>query len=285
LKVLRHFKCKLPILFRGDSTLLDGASLLRALVRRMALRWVYSHVDVALAVGQNNHDYFTWCGIPDERIVFAPHSVDIARFADVNAGYDRRALAQRRALAIEDNSVVIVFAGKMQQQKNPLLLLNAFMEMNDKSHLVFFGTGLLESRLRSEARNHSNIHFMPFQNQSLMPVTYRVGDLFVLPSSSETWGLALNEAMACGRAIVASTKVGGARDLVSHGVNGWVFESGSLYSLIAVLREAASLGREGLHLMGEQGRSTIARWSTEESSRRIGAAVLNISRAWNNRGE
>jgi glycosyltransferase involved in cell wall biosynthesis len=46
-------------------------------------------------------------------------------------------------------------------------------------------------------------------------VVYRMGDLFVLPSAyGETWGLAVNEAMACGRPVLVSERVGCAADLV-----------------------------------------------------------------------
>ena len=59
-----------------------------------------------------------------------------------------------------------------------------------------------------------------------MPVTYRLGDVFVLPSAfDETWGLAVNEALACGRPVLVSDKVGCAPDVVSAGVNGEVFRA------------------------------------------------------------
>jgi glycosyltransferase involved in cell wall biosynthesis len=88
------------------------------------------------------------------------------------------------------------------------------------------------------------VHFLPFQNQSLMPVVYRLGNVFVLPSQGpgETWGLALNEAMATGRAIIASSKVGGARDLILPGTNGWIFESGDRGALERALGQAADRG-------------------------------------------
>ena len=47
-----------------------------------------------------------------------------------------------------------------------------------------------------------------------MPIVYRLGDLFCLPSQGpgETWGLAINEAMACKRQVIASNKCGAAID-------------------------------------------------------------------------
>ena len=96
------------------------------------------------------------------------------------------------------------------------------------------------------------VHFMPFQNQSVMPAVYRLGDVFVLPSQGpeETWGLAMNEAMASGRAVIASTKVGGACDLIQPGKNGWIFESGVCSSLEGALRAATARGRKDLHRHG-----------------------------------
>jgi glycosyltransferase involved in cell wall biosynthesis len=163
----------------------------------------------------------------------------------------------------------------LQPKKNPTLLLEAFRALHDGSHLVFFGNGVLESELKAQVERHSNVHFLPFQNQSVMPVVYRVGDIFVLPSQGpgETWGMALNEAMACGRAVIASSMVGGARDLIRVGVNGWLFESGDVQGLIHVLRLAVGVGRKGLKEMGIAGHALISNWSTEESARCISEIV------------
>jgi glycosyltransferase involved in cell wall biosynthesis len=276
LQALRHFKGRLPVLFRGDSTLLDRRVWWRSLLRRLFLTWVYHHVDVAIAVGSNNRDYFVWCGLPPARVALAPHSVDTVRFASDGEDHERRALEWRRALGIDPDAGVILFAGKLQAKKNPLLLLDAFLELRDGTHLVFVGNGELERELKLRAQNHLRVHFMPFQNQSAMPAVYRLGDVFVLPSQGpeETWGLALNEAMASGRPVVASDKVGGARDLIDEGRNGWMFESGDREGLQAVLRRAVGSGRQALRIMGAAAQRSSARWSTEESARLIAEAVL-----------
>ncbi|MEO7684103.1 MAG: glycosyltransferase, partial [Gemmatimonadaceae bacterium] len=81
LRVLRTFHGKVPILFRGDSTLLDERSLWRSAARRALLRWVYAHVDTALYTGQLNRAYFRAHGIRDDQLVWAPHAIDNDRFA------------------------------------------------------------------------------------------------------------------------------------------------------------------------------------------------------------
>jgi glycosyltransferase involved in cell wall biosynthesis len=281
LRVLRYFKGRLPVLFRGDSTLLDHRPWWRALLRRLFLTWVYSHVDVAIAVGTNNRDYFRWCGLPSWRIVFAPHSIDTVRFAAERASHENLAAQWRQELGVGPEAIVILFAGKLQPKKNPGLLLDAFGSLKDGSHLVILGNGELEGELKERAETIENVHFMSFKNQSVMPAVYRLGDIFVLPSQGpeETWGLALNEAMASGRAIIASSKAGGACDLILSGENGWIFESGNRSALEDVLRRAVARGRPGLHAMGRTAQAQSVHWSTEESARRIGEAVLAWRRA------
>jgi glycosyltransferase involved in cell wall biosynthesis len=276
LQALRHLKGRVPVLFRGDSTLLDDRTWWRTLLRKIFLTWVYRHVDVAIAVGTHNRDYFAWCGLPLQRIAFAPHSIDTIRFAADPAAHDRRAGRWRHELGIDPGAIVVLFAGKLQRKKNPNLLLNAFGALSDGSHLVFVGNGELEAELKTKAATLRNVHFMPFQNQSVMPAVYRLGDVFVLPSQGpeETWGLALNEAMASGRPVIASTKVGGAPDLIHPGADGWIFESGDQKALEDTLRGAVARGRAGLHEMGRVAQARSVHWSSEESARRIAEAVL-----------
>jgi glycosyltransferase involved in cell wall biosynthesis len=280
LAVLRHFKNRVPVLFRGDSTLIDHRTWWRALMRRVFLSWVYSHVDVAIAVGTHNRNYFAWCGLPLSRIALSPHSIDTLRFASDAAAHERRAGGWRESLGIDPDSIVFLFAGKLQQKKNPVLLLDAFRALEGAAHLVFVGNGELEAELKERSQGLKRVHFMPFQNQSVMPAVYRLGDLFVLPSQGpeETWGLALNEAMASGRPVIASTKVGAGCDLIQPGINGWIFESGNGSDLLERLRFALACGRPVLRAMGTAAQTSSARWSSEESARLIGDAVAAAAR-------
>ena len=275
LQIMRRMKGRMPVFFRGDSTLLDQRPPLRRLARNMALRWVYRHVDTVIAVGQNNADYFAWCGVPKGRIAVAPHSVDTRRFAEASRSDEEQAARWRDELGIGAQEMVLLYAGKLIPKKDPGLLIEAFLRLQTPAHLVLFGSGELESQLKARARGQARIHFQPFQNQSAMPAVYRMGDVFVLPSRGpgETWGLALNEAMACGRAIIAGSKVGGARDLIRPGSNGWVFESGDLNALVQVLETALAGGRAALHAMGQEGQRMAGNWSTEASAARIAEIV------------
>lgn len=268
LRLLRSMKGRVPVYFRGDSTLLDPRPPLRRVARRLWLGWVYRHIDWAIAVGQNSADYFAWCGVPRTRIAIAPHSVDTRRFEHSESA-DEQAAAWRAELGIDPGEPVVLSAGKLYAVKAIDLLIDAFQNLSTPAHLVIVGNGELEQQLKARAASQPRIHFLGFQNQSRMPTVYRLGDVFVLPSRSETWGLALNEAMASGRPCIASTRVGGARDLIRPGSNGWVFESGQVQALTGTLDTALALGRKGLHAMGGEARRFIDGWSTQAAAARI----------------
>jgi glycosyltransferase involved in cell wall biosynthesis len=106
-----------------------------------------------------------------------------------------------------------------------------------------------------------------------MPVVCRLGDVFVLPSRGpgETWGLAGNEAMACGRPVIVSSDVGCAPDLVDE-TNGAVVPSDDAGALRDALKDVLS-DSEKQRRMGECSAERIQNWSIDEAAARTVAAV------------
>jgi glycosyltransferase involved in cell wall biosynthesis len=273
LKTIRYFKNKIPVIFRGDSTLLDEQGGFKAVLKSVVLRWIYNHVDGVLYVGTNNKAYFKKYGLKEKQLSFAPHAVDNERFAE-NRKDEAKEL--RKDLGLDDKDILILFAGKFEEKKSPLLLLDAFISMNRENiHALFAGNGVLEDELKLKADGNTNVHFMDFQNQSYMPVVYQACDLFCLPSigPAETWGLAINEAMACQKAILASNKVGSAIDLVKQGSNGAIFNAGLLADLVLQLNNLVDKKTEGLKLMGKASKQIIDDWNFEKQVLAIEKAV------------
>lgn len=252
LSCIRYFKNKIPIYFRGDSTLIDVTSFLKSVIKRTTLKWVYKHIDYALYTGEHNRQYFEHYGLSQKQLIEALHVVDNSRFLDSAGLYQQKALEWRESLGIPKENTVFLFAGKLEPKKNPELLIRAFLDLcetRNDCHLIIVGDGILKEKLMHLSQHpstslnlsqpHLNINFLPFQNQSVMPIVYRLGDVFVLSSQGpgETWGLAVNEAMACGKAIIVSDKVGCAKDLVEPGINGFVFQSGNERDLLNKMKE------------------------------------------------
>ena len=264
LKVLRYFKGKIQILFRGDSTLLDEPSgwALKKMGRRLLLSWVYSHVNKVLYVGTANRQYYKAHGLKEKQLLFAPHAVDNLRFTQT-VEEDQRAL-----LGIPINAVVFIFTGKFQHKKDPKLLIEAFMRLEDETaHLLMVGDGELTELLRDFVSRQifsisRRVHFLPFQNQNQMPGVYRIGNVFVLPSQGpgETWGLSVNEAMACSLPILVSNKCGCAEDLVEEGENGFVFRHSDAEDLKKKMKLCLDK-QDKLKQMGQRSRQIIDSWS------------------------
>jgi glycosyltransferase involved in cell wall biosynthesis len=249
-KVMKYFKGKIPVWFRGDSTLLDKESRLKSILKKLYLNWVYSYVDMAFYVGTNNKAYFKKYGLTEDQLIFTPHAIDNERFAE---NKQNEATTLRKSLGIDKEDI-----------KNPFLLLESFISLKRKDiHLLFVGNGSLEEnlKLKVESLELKNVHFKNFQNQTQMPVIYQACDLFCLPSISETWGLAVNEAMACGKALLVSDKVGCAVDLVDFR-NGAVFQSENLVDLSQKLI-ALTNDQSILKKMGENSLKNIENWSFE----------------------
>src|SRR5690606_18318940 len=80
LKVIRQLRRTIPIIFRGDSHLLDNLGVFASLKRRIFLSWIYRGIDIALYTGKNNLDYYKWCSVPQRKMIFGPHAIDNSRF-------------------------------------------------------------------------------------------------------------------------------------------------------------------------------------------------------------
>ena len=242
LAAMRHFHGSVPVWFRGDSTLLDPLPFWKRTLRKMTLNWVYSFVDRAFYVGQANKRYFLRCGLKEDQLTYAPHAVDNEFFMKDDEERREEALQIRKDLGIGAEARVFLFAGKLEAKKQPIELAEAFASLQSQAHLIYVGSGMLEDELKERFDSNSNIHFVGFQNQSKMPIWYRVADVFCLPSRGpgETWGLAVNEALACGRRVIVSNRVGCAEDLVKGKSHGAVFRWNNTQSLHNALEDGLS---------------------------------------------
>ncbi|KAF0130593.1 MAG: group 1 glycosyl transferase [Bacteroidetes bacterium] len=262
---MKYFKGKIPVYFRGDSTLIDEKSGLKQMLRRLVLTHVYKKCDGAFYVGQHNKTYFLKHGFSPDKLYFAPHAIDNERFSSNVISFKQQAGEWREKLGIAKEDLVVLFVGKFESKKNPILLLEAFRHLNQTgSHLIFVGNGIYEEEMKHMAEGQINIHFLPFQNQQMMPVVYHLADVLALPSQGpgETWGLVVNEAMACEKAILLSDKTGCAPDLVSDNVNGRIFTSGDMQDCSAALKHLLK-SKEGLEKMGNESFRIIQNWSFE----------------------
>ena len=265
------------LLFRGDSTLVNKKRSIVSFFKNILFQFVYRNVQTAFAVGAHNKVYLLKCGLKEKQIRIAPHAVDNKRFAEHEDAMEQRALEERRLMGIEDNALVFQYAGKFYGLKQLDILIKAFQQTTETGfQLLLTGNGEDEAYLKSLAASDSRILFQSFKNQSAMPWVYRMGDVFVLPSKSETWGLGVNEAMACGRPAIVSSNCGCAPDLIINNKTGYVFKTGNIIALKKCLELFQN--REGARQMKQSVKEHIAEFSLQRVAEAIERGVMNDER-------
>jgi len=268
-----------PLLFRGDSHRLIPEFGMKSWLKQQWISQIYQRFAAFLYVGKANHEYFRHHGAPTDRLFFTPHAVDNDRFFAESESAPQQAITWKQELGIPASHAVILFAGKFETKKRPLDLVQAFRQANlDRVSLLFVGSGNLEQDLKIAAAERPNIYMAPFQNQSLMPRTYAIADLVVLPSygSGETWGLAINEAMCMARPAIVSSHVGCRQDLIQPDINGLVFPAGDIDALANCLQAAFS-ERARLRKWGESSQQQIRQYSYTQTTEGLRTALSNLN--------
>jgi glycosyltransferase involved in cell wall biosynthesis len=252
LRVLRYFHKKVPILFRGDSVLLHEGKGMRKWARRLFLTWVYRHVDYALYVGTHNKSYFLRHGLRHSQLVYSPQAIDVDRFSGSENKGCRDVTNWKEELGVPADHVTVLYAGKMTKVKNPSFVIELADACRDLPlTFIMVGNGQLKADLQQKCKGNPQVIFLDFQNQSMMPLVYRLGDILIMPSIKETWGLAVSEAMASGRPVMASEAVGCAVDLVVEDETGITFGVDDIDKCVRFLKgicaDRGRLGKMGLN--------------------------------------
>ncbi len=237
-------------LSRGDSQLEITTSPLKRAVKFVAYRFLLPRFDAHLYVGQRNREYLKHYGVKDARLFFSPHFVDnewwssrAAAAADVGIGDRGLGIGEKPQSAMRnpqsEKRTAFLFAGKFIPKKRVMDLLEAAAGVPE-ARVVLVGDGPLRPQLEERAGRpdlKGRVEFAGFKNQQELPAYLAGADCLVLPSDgTETWGLIVNEAMACGTPAIVSTACGCEPDLIVHDQTGYSFPLGDTHALADRLR-------------------------------------------------
>lgn len=258
----------IPVLLRAESWLADRPRNRATLAaKELFFRLLRPAVAATLPIGSRNRDYWARYLGEDMPQFLMPYAVDNAYFTARAKVADTAQL--RAELQLSPERPVILFASKLQQRKHTDHLLEAYHRLclsvpSAHPYLVIVGDGEERARLEAFANelNLEGIRFAGFRNQSELPGFFAMAQVFVLPSRHEPWGLIVNEAMASGCAVVVSDDVGAHVDLITDGVEGFVYPTGDVDALADALRQVL-VSPEQAQRMGEAARSRITNWDFE----------------------
>ena len=184
-----------------------------------------------------------------ERVRFIPTWVDAEVFHPVTPA---QRLRLREGFAAEHGLPLqarwISFVGRLDTQKNPGLLLEAFARVvaphaqgpAASAVLLLVGNGVLRAELEARARSlglKQQVRFLGLQSQDTIARLLQAADLFALSSAYEGMPMALLEALGCGTPAVV-TDVGEVRRVVHDDVNGVVVQRHDASAFAAGLARA-----------------------------------------------
>lgn len=271
----------IPAIYRGDSTLQTAPAGPAWYAWRTRTRARLREYAAWLAVGRRSRDYLASFRVPEPLIFDSPHAVDNDAFAAGAAAAQapQPRVAARRALGLDPSAFVVLFAGKLSPAKRPLDVIRAAAAMDrSRVQVLIAGDGALGPACRDEAQRLGvTAAFAGFVNQRDLPRAYAAADCLAVPSTSETWGLVVNEALATGLPCVVSDRVGCAPDLVEDGVTGAVVPVGDRDRLAAALSAIQRRRAEG-HDFAPACRARAARYSYARATAGLVAALGRLDR-------
>ena len=201
-----------------------------------------------------------------------PNGVDVERFHPGLRPFD----AWR-----EPGRVNLLFVGRLDPRKGVQLLLDAMPEVIEgsggRARLLVVGDSYLRPRFEASVppsiREH--VRFLGHVPAADLPRWYATGDIFVSPASgNESFGIVLLEAMACGRAVVASD-IPGYRSVVVPDVNGLMFPPGDrarlAQTLVALIGDA-----ERRQALATRGRARALEFAWPRVTDRIEAVYREV---------
>jgi glycosyltransferase involved in cell wall biosynthesis len=252
---------RVPMLVLSETTPLSFRASYKPRWRVRLLSWLLRRSAACLYIGTRNRTFLSEMGVDQERLFHCPYSVDNSFFYEQTA----RLLPQREGYCLQyglDPSLpAFLFSGKLIPKKRPLNLLNAYLDagLDDRAQLIFVGEGserhALARRIGECGARH--VHLLGFFNYRAMPLAYVLGEVLCLPSGpTETWGLVVNESLACRRPAIVSAAAGCAPDLVGPG-NGWIVPVDNHAALVQALHTAFE-SRAEWPVMGLAGKAKVA---------------------------
>lgn len=227
------------------------------------------HFHLYLAPGVKTKQYLEYMNVESSKIVVTGYGVENDYYLQEYNNFKNQTTP--KTLKNISTSKNFLFVGRLSPEKNIISMLQSFRAVNhlDKNWgIIIIGNGKQKEEIESyvlENNLKDRIHTIGFLQQNEISKYYALGDVFILPSTSEPWGLVVNEAMLCSMPIIVSNRCGSAPELVKEGVNGFSFDPYDIqklqqlmYGFITNKYDIKLMGKESLHIVKQHSPEKIA---------------------------
>jgi glycosyltransferase involved in cell wall biosynthesis len=274
----------IPVLLRADMWLRDRPrSGVKILLKKLFFQLLKTMVNGVLPVGTLNREYWEHHLGDDVPLFLMPYAVDNEYFQRLSTEARASRSELQKELGLDPDRPVILFASKLQQRKYCSDLLQAYEILLANAtasapYLVIVGDGEERAPLEAQAKASGldDVRFCGFRNQSELPRFFDLASVFVLPARHEPWGLIVNEVMNAGRPVILSDEIGCQPDLITDGVEGYVFPARDVNALAAAL-QAVFATPQRAEQMGQRALERIDRWSFEEDIVALRKAIAHVT--------
>src|SRR6266540_6582085 len=226
--------------------------------KEMIKRRVVGLYSAALVGGQRHVEYLVELGMLRDRIFTGYDVVDNAYFARRAVEIRNSRFEIRRKYGLPEN--YFVASARFIEKKNLPTLIRAYAAYRQKSEasgnppwdVVLLGDGPLREALNSQLSTlnlHAHVHLPGFKPYDELPVYYALAKAFVHASTTEQWGLVVNEAVASGLPVIVSERCGCVPELVRG--NGFTFDPTDERELPSRLLQIASLSDDERRSLGD----------------------------------
>ncbi|PYU54677.1 MAG: hypothetical protein DMG55_30680 [Acidobacteria bacterium] len=247
----------------------------------MVLRRFFHRFAAFHPVGSLAEQFLKGLKVSPSKIFRYPYAVDNAYLAERARHFVKGREQWLQALGIQSKAFVVLGVLKFVPRENPMELLKGFHLFHESfpdSALILVGAGPLQKAMEAhltESKLDGAVRLVGYAKYSELPKWYAISNVFVHPAKKESWGVSVNEAMACGLPVVASSSVGSSYDLVHEGVNGYQYLTGDIKALADCLARIASRADRGREL-GERSRHLINAWDFEATMKSLESALHMI---------
>ncbi len=189
-------------------------------VVEMFTKWFYSAMDKILVPTQRYKEILEKRGFEPKKISLFIRGVDTEMFTP------EKTSMFRRKFEWEKKGFTLLYTGRISPDKNIEFLADVYRHLNQYYNdisLVLAGEGPYVNDLKSQLSIYNNVHFLGRLKNEELPEIYRSADLFLFPSVTDTFGMSVLEAQACGLPALV-TDVGGPREIIKDGLTGFVLK-------------------------------------------------------------
>lgn len=227
-------------------------------------RFVVNRAQGFFCYGSKAAEYMLKFGAKPHQILLENNAVDNQKIASIyKEAYQTRETEKAKYGLRPFN---FIYTGRLMAIKNVANLLIAFAKLKPQNWgLVILGDGAEGENLRKYVANEQleGVKFIEGQAWYNVPKFMALGDVFVLPSYSEPWGLVVNEAMVGGMPVIVSNKCGSSHDLVKNGENGYTFNPYDTDELAAIMKKFVE-DPDLIKSFGAVSQSIIKKYSPEQ---------------------